>query len=340
MGGDGGSRIERLPSVSLVIPTYNRRDSLHRLVSAVLADAATTEVVVVVDGSNDGSLELLREWTLTEPRLRPVFVPNGGVTRARQAGAEQASCEVILFLDDDVVPEAGLVTGHARRHLEERMVVLGYMPTITPAHRPPGAFATYLYASEYERRCAIYEAEPASVLRSFWAGNFSIRRQDALLVGLHSPRWQELVPRADGQGTRGLYHEDRDLGLRFLRAGLRGVFDRSLVAWHHHSRPLPAFLADARSQGLSRRLVHELHTDILGRLSPTAFEDGLAVPARWLVRAGTRPPAHPALVALLSTVVRLAGRMRLFGLETGAARLLRRIEQRFGAFAPDAPVVG
>jgi Glycosyl transferase family 2 len=333
--GDGGSQeTQRLPSVSVVIPTYNRRDSLRRLVPAVLADAAATEVVVVVDGSRDGSLELLQEWAMPEPRLKPVFVPNGGVTRARQTGAERASCEVILFLDDDVVPAPGLATGHARQHLQRRRIlVLGYMPTMTPVPRRPGAFATYLYASEYERRCGIYEAEPGSVLRSFWAGNFSVRREDALLVGLHSPRWQRLVPQGEGHGTRGLYHEDRDLGLRFLRAGLHGVFDRSLLAQHSHARPLRAFLLDARSQGLSRRLVHELHADIVGRLSPTAFEDELPAPVRWLVWAGTGPRAHPVVVTLLSAVIRVAGRMRLFGLETGTARLLRRIEQRFGAFA-------
>ncbi|MDQ4142512.1 MAG: glycosyltransferase, partial [Actinomycetota bacterium] len=115
MGASDSDKVgERLPTVSVVVPTYNRRENLPRVLEPLLADPATTELVVVVDGSRDGSFELVEERAATEPRLKPVFIENQGVARAHQTGVERASGEVVLLLADDVIAAPGLVMGHAR----------------------------------------------------------------------------------------------------------------------------------------------------------------------------------------------------------------------------------
>src|SRR3954452_25167071 len=114
------------PRVSVVVPTYNRRALLGAVVDALLADPATSELIVVVDGSTDGSLELLRERAATEPRLRPLWTANRGELAARELGLEAAQHPIVLFVDDDVLAGAGLVSGHAAHHAGTRgLVVVG-----------------------------------------------------------------------------------------------------------------------------------------------------------------------------------------------------------------------
>ena len=70
--------------VSVVIPTFNRRPSLAKILNPVLEDPRTGEVVVVIDGGTDGSLEFLSEWARVEPRIRVIFQENAGEGAARR----------------------------------------------------------------------------------------------------------------------------------------------------------------------------------------------------------------------------------------------------------------
>ncbi len=311
---------ERLPTVSVVVPTHNRRDLLPATLEPLLDDAATSELVVVVDGSSDGSFEWVRERAAHEPRLRALRTPGLGPAVARGAGVRASSGAVVLLVDDDVVAERGLVSGHARRHAsEDGLIVAGYMPPRVPPAGHAEDFAVRLYAREYEQACCDYERDPDAVLRGLWGGNVSLRRSDFVRV-------QE---RGDDAPVR--YHEDRDFGLRCRRAGLRATFDRSLRAVHMHRRDLQGFARDARAQGFGLRVVHHRHADILGPLPDDAFERGLARPLTGLVRAARRPRAGHALALAISALTWSAGRVRAWRLEERAARLLRRVEQRRGA---------
>lgn len=292
------------------------------MLEPLLADPAAHEVVVVVDGSPDGSIELLEDLARREPRLRPVWQENAGEGAARAAGVRVATGDVVLLLDDDVVAEPGLVAGHAAHHDGVRpRVVVGYMPTPEPADDDPDAFATRLYAEAYEGRCARYESEPETVLRHLWAGNVSLPRAACLEVGLASDSFTER------------YHPDRELGLRLLEAGLEGVFDRSLRATHHHDRPLDAFVRDARSQGAGWTLVHLLHPESAGPLPADRFRAGLPRPVARVVDACRRPRLGAAVSASLVQAVRVTGRVGPRSAQLPLARLLRRVEQQRGAIA-------
>src|SRR5262249_1936286 len=96
------------PTISVVIPTYNRADAPDGVISPLRADPAAEEVIVVIDGSRDGSLSVLERIAQTEPRVRPVFIENSGEMAAREAGARTASSDLVLFLDDDVLAGPGL----------------------------------------------------------------------------------------------------------------------------------------------------------------------------------------------------------------------------------------
>jgi glycosyltransferase involved in cell wall biosynthesis len=92
----------RLPDVSIVIPTHDRRELIGRAVASCRAGAGAdpaVEVIVVDDGSRDGTPEILRAGGEDIVLLR--FEPPGGRGRARNAGMEIARGEFVKFLDDD-----------------------------------------------------------------------------------------------------------------------------------------------------------------------------------------------------------------------------------------------
>jgi glycosyltransferase involved in cell wall biosynthesis len=307
--------------VSVVLPTHGRAALLPVVIPPLLDDRSTHEVIVVVDGSPDDSLGVLTAMAAHDPRLRPVAADKIGKARARQAGVELATGDVVLLLDDDVLAAPGLVDGHARLHASAPgLVVVGYMPVRVSDRRVPGEVATRLYAHEYEQAVRGYEREPGSILSGLWGGNVSLRREDCLRVGIAVDGSPDL--------TR---HDDMDFGIRCARAGLRGVFDRSLAARHLHDRSLDGFAREAREQGFQRHRLHREYPDALGPLEPHAFESGLPAPAVAVMRATRRPAAARAVSGALGAVASRAGSARAWGIETVSAKLLRRVEQQRGA---------
>lgn len=302
------------------MPTYRRAHGLRRVLAPLLADPAATEVVVVVDGSEDGSFELLQSLAEEHAALRPVFQANAGEAAARQAGVERASGEIVLLIDDDVEAADGLVAGHTRAHDgRPDAVVVGYMPPAAPSPGEPDAFSTLLYAEAYEARCATYEREPETILRHLWAGNVSLPRAAALRVGLGTGEFQER------------YHPDRELGMRLLAAGMTGHFDRRLRATHRYERSLDAFVRDARSQGAGWTLVHTLHPEAAGELPEGRFTSGLPAPLRALVDLCRRPRAAALASSALIAGTRALGAAGQTRAQLPVARLLRRVEQQRGA---------
>jgi len=87
-------------TVSVVIPTYNRAGLLGRAIQSVLSQLGRPdEIIVVDDGSTDGTAELVR--TLAEPRIRYIRQSHAGAGAARNRGVSEATRDLIAFLDSD-----------------------------------------------------------------------------------------------------------------------------------------------------------------------------------------------------------------------------------------------
>lgn len=90
------------PTVSIVIPCYNKRAYVAATIESALAQSQTCEVIVIDDGSTDGSLSEIRRF---DGRIRWVTGPNRGGCAARNAGVEMSSGTYLQFLDaDDILP--------------------------------------------------------------------------------------------------------------------------------------------------------------------------------------------------------------------------------------------
>lgn len=308
--------------IAAVVATHERRQRLPELLDALLAEPFA-EILVVANGRDDGSLALLRERATDDHRLRPLANELASKPAAVMRAISEADSAVVLILDDDVLPRPGLAEGHARRHAAgEGRVVVGYMPVARRPHRRPGEYGTELYSRAYERVCAEYEAEPESILRGLWGGNVSLRREDALRTGYGREE--------HGQGKH-LRHEDWDFGLRCAELGLKPIFDRSLLAEHRHEISPRRFLATMRRSGSARWTMHARHADALGPLPDDFFFRDLSLPDRLPVRLSRHRFGYRVVRALLGSCAGLAGKLRLFRLETHAAWLLGMVEQQRGA---------
>jgi glycosyltransferase involved in cell wall biosynthesis len=105
------------PLISIVIPNYNGILFVEEAIdSALIQDYKNKEVIVIDDGSTDGSVELLRTY---EGKIRLIETENLGAAAARNAGLLAAKGELIAFLDSDDIWMASKLTLQFRKMAEE-----------------------------------------------------------------------------------------------------------------------------------------------------------------------------------------------------------------------------
>jgi len=91
------------PLISVVMPVYNRERYVAAAISSILAQThSPLELIVVVDeGSSDGSAAIVRDFAGRDRRVRPLFLAHGSQWRARNAGVAMARGDYIAHMDDD-----------------------------------------------------------------------------------------------------------------------------------------------------------------------------------------------------------------------------------------------
>lgn len=196
------------PFFSVVIPTYNRRDRLLRvlqLLAQQLPAGDSTEVIVADDGSDDGTgdAEFLRQ----APRgVTLIRCPRGGPGAARNAGAAEASGTFLAFLEDDVVPHPDWLAA-ARRHL-----LSGEVDVLE------GRTADAAGGGDVRR----FEPDQRP---SFIPCNLFVRRELFASLGGYDTEFFD--------AERGLYfREDTELGFRLMGAGARCRIARDVIVDH------------------------------------------------------------------------------------------------------------
>ena len=287
------------------------------MIEPLLRDEGTLEVIVVVDGSTDGTAEWLASRAGVEPRLRFVVTSNQGGGRARQTGVEHARGSLVLLLDDDVIPSEGMVTGHRARHSgSEGLVVLGDMPIEFNA-QGRDAWVVQRYREEYRRQRSSWQRDPGRILEHLWAGNFSLSRASIEAMGGLDP------------GVRMDYHTDLVCGLRAHDAGLRGIFAPELVAEHRYERDLDGFCRDCFRHGHDRAVLCDLFPERFGEVTPRGVVGTPPLTSRLYGWAGLAP-SRLLLGRLLRWVVRWASVRRQGHLLAVGVRHLAMLETAAG----------
>ena len=105
-------------AASVIIPTYRRRDMVRQILQALAMQtlpAAAYEVIVSIDGSEDGTREMVAHFQAPYA-LRFAWQPNRGRAAACNTGIRMASGELIILLDDDMEPPPEFLRAHVNAH--------------------------------------------------------------------------------------------------------------------------------------------------------------------------------------------------------------------------------
>src|SRR3982074_2785196 len=109
------------PRISVVVPTYNRLDTLRHVIPSLLAQdlrRGEFEVVVADSNSTDGTAEYLAEVAKNAPFVRHLPGPYTGRASARNAGIAAAQGRIVLFTDADIIASPDLLSRHLAHHEE------------------------------------------------------------------------------------------------------------------------------------------------------------------------------------------------------------------------------
>lgn len=260
------------PEISVVIPTFNRRPILLRCLGALAdqaIDPARFDVIVVDDGSSDGTAGAAEGFARTAPMAMTVLTqPNSGANTARNLAIGQARGTLVLILNDDSIASPGLVGEHLRLHAAYPAVgdsVLGRLDLLPDP--PPGLFERLHHDHRLD---ALAEGTDLG-WQAFYTFNLSaktalLRRHGGFDAGL---RW----------------HEDIEFGWRLRADGLRVVWAPGALAHHLHPMQEAAWLGIATREGTA------LATWLTRRPDMQAELVALGLHSR---RLGTRDARHAA----------------------------------------------
>lgn len=88
--------------ISVIVPVYNVENYLCKCVDSIINQTYNNlEIILVDDGSTDGSASICDEYVLKDSRVKVIHKENGGVSSARNIGIAEASGEYICFVDSD-----------------------------------------------------------------------------------------------------------------------------------------------------------------------------------------------------------------------------------------------
>ena len=203
---------------SVVIPTYNRlpilRKCLDALENQILnVEIHSFEIVIVDDGSTDGTVDWIRKNIETYPHLRLFEQSHGGPALGRNLGVEKSNGELIVFIDSDLVVEKYFLTNHVK--------------SIIRAWRKLGNRKCFTYGSVINTsNFNNPKSEPFKLQDLSWAyfatGNVAIDKKVLEKSGLFDPSFR-------------LYGwEDLELGERLRNMGVKLIKCPKAIGYHWH----------------------------------------------------------------------------------------------------------
>jgi peptidoglycan/xylan/chitin deacetylase (PgdA/CDA1 family)/glycosyltransferase involved in cell wall biosynthesis len=274
--------------LSVVIPTYNRRQVLERTLPALLAQDLPPEdyeIILVVDGSTDGSIELLRDW---KPKcaVRVLETVNRGPSAARNAGIHAAAGEIVLLLDDDHIAVPDLFRRHCESHLgSEPSLVHG------PVHVAPGSSRTmFRFISETCYEDLYRQLNPEMELRYPEQGD-SFLEVIASMGNSSIPRDVLLRSGAFDENIRAA--EDLELGVRLWKMGVPSRFQPAAIVFEYQVKSSWNYLQkQAPALGAGDLIAGRKHPEFRPHTRLAGFAE-TSVTKRWLRSALMRSPISP-----------------------------------------------
>jgi len=229
---------------SVIVPTYNRLPILRKCLDALESQtlpASDFEVIVIDDGSSDGTEHLLAQY---QPAFRFQYLrqKNSGTGAARRNGVAHASGEYLLLMNDDTICDRDLLTEHLgvqRAFAVQQWAVLGNFEYPRAARQR--ALTQYFCVEPFMFPQVSMEAECPYGYSHFITCNLSVRRDSVLDAGSFDPIYK--------------LSEDTELGIRLYERGYRVLYHPAAHALHDHL-PYPALNLVRRARVYGKDYFH------------------------------------------------------------------------------------
>lgn len=225
-----------MKKASIIIPTKDKLSRLRLVLNALEHQInEEIEVLVIFDDCSDEVLRDFENIKLSFEPIKIIYNQNIGRAKARNSGIMQAIGEIVIFLDDDRIPNPDFVNKHLNRHENGRYAIIGERSNIIYSeekieqfyHNEFG-FSDFIQMekNKIKEKYDFFEKIGQRIFGqllysiSFTTGNSSVRRQDLIKVGMFDENYT-------GWGV-----EDVDLGYRLIKDGVKVISDYSIVNYH------------------------------------------------------------------------------------------------------------
>ena len=299
-------------AISVVIPTYNRPDQLKRVLETMLESDVDefdeVEIIVVDDGSPQPVGEVVDGIPVAPPfSLRCIRQENAGPAEARNNGFQNASNEIVLFIDDDILVFPDLIQAHAAAHrARPGSVIFGQSPYAeadksTPAYR----YLNQLIDTGHESIGAERNEKFVRV-EIVASGNLSVEKQLFQDRAVYAPGLQ--IPVGE-EYELSAYLKERDIPIYFCP---------DIKGWHLQKATIEDTCVQNYKYGLGIAELAVKRPDVLERLTQprTIFETNRAVQS-----------ADPVDIKLKKTIRRLTTSESVRKLLLAATKMAERSVQ-------------
>jgi GT2 family glycosyltransferase len=298
-----------MPELSVVIPTYRRRDALPRTLEALGRQTVGPDAfeAIVVDDPVDDDSEAVAAAIRVDERafeVRQLHREARGVSAARNAGWRAARCRLVMFIGDDILPAPGMLAEHLEwhhRHPEDEVGVLGRVAWAEELRVTP--FMRWLERGIQFDYGSLHDSE--APWTHFYTSNVSLKRPMLERIGGFD---EDRFP---------FLYEDIDAGRRLSEHGFRLLYNPAALGEHLHPTGLEDWHARMAATARAERRWVATYPDM-----PAWFHD--------LFEAAERRPRVPALPARLAA--RVPEHTPLVGRLAGAVTDLHFRQQLAPAF--------
>lgn len=242
-------------TVSVIISTYNGASKISELLEGLIIQTFSDfELVVVIDGSTDNTVEILQGYRAKFKNMKIVSQPNQGRSKVRNRGVRESTGDILIFYDDDMTPFADSVERHVKLQHEREVLVTGdsvefYDKSKTDIQNYK-ASRTVKWTARYSDTYTSLSAQDLF----FTASNCSISRT--------------LFERLDGFDERLTDAEDYNLAQRALQMDMSVIFDRDNKALHRDKITARSYILRQRQYKVSHQQLRVLFPELINPRPP------------------------------------------------------------------------
>lgn len=237
-----------MKKVSVIIPTYNGVHKLPNIIRCLeLQYEMPDEVLIVVDGSTDATESYLKNTVFNIPDLKVIVQANGGRAKVRNRGAKEAKGDLLIFFDDDMLPEPNCIAVHKKHHLLQPDTVLtGAQIDVCRKDisdiRKYKSFLTQKWAEPIMH----FAEKPIPSKDTFiTAANFSVAK--------------DVFWSLNGFDERLTDAEDYDLAIRAVEKGIPLFYNHQAFAWHDDQVTCSGYIRRQRQYAIAQSSLQALH---------------------------------------------------------------------------------